>query len=31
MIGIVLVYGVRKVVGRAWENLTLELQQKGAV
>ncbi len=30
-IGIALVYGVKKVVGRAWENLTVELQQKGAV
>src|SRR5260221_1084978 len=30
-IGIALVYGVRKVVVRAWENLTVELQQKGAV
>jgi hypothetical protein len=31
VIGIALVYGVRNVVGRAWENLTVELQQKGAV
>ncbi len=30
-IGIALVYGVKRVVGRAWENLTVELQQKGAV
>ena len=29
--GMALVYGVRRVVGRAWENLTVELQQKGAV
>ena len=31
VIGIGLVYGVKRVVGRAWENLTVELQQKGAV
>jgi branched-chain amino acid transport system permease protein len=31
VIGIVLVYGVRRFVGRAWENLTVELQQKGVV
>jgi branched-chain amino acid transport system permease protein len=31
VIGIALVYGVRNVVGRAWEDLTVELQQKGAV
>ena len=31
VIGIALVYGVKQVVGRAWENLTVELQQKGAV
>lgn len=30
-IGMGLVYGVKRVVGRAWENLTVELQQKGAV
>jgi hypothetical protein len=30
-IGIALVYGIKRVVGRAWENLTVELQQKGAV
>jgi branched-chain amino acid transport system permease protein len=31
VIGIALVYGARRVLGRAWENLTVELQQKGAV
>ena len=31
VIGIALVYGVKQVVGRAWGNLTVELQQKGAV
>lgn len=31
VIGIALVYGVKQVVGRAWDNLTVELQQKGAV
>ena len=31
LVGMALVYGVRRVVGRAWENLTVELQQKGAV
>ena len=31
VIGIALVYGVKRVVGRAWDNLTVELQQKGAV
>jgi branched-chain amino acid transport system permease protein len=30
-IGMALVYGVKRVVGRAWDNLTVELQQKGAV
>jgi len=30
-IGMALVYGVKRVVGRAWENVTVELQQKGAV
>ena len=31
IIGLALVYGVRRIVRRAWENLTVELQQKGAV
>jgi branched-chain amino acid transport system permease protein len=31
VIGIALVHGVRKVVGRAWEDLTVELQKKGVV
>jgi len=31
VIGVALVYGVRGIVGRAWENLTVELQRKGAV
>jgi branched-chain amino acid transport system permease protein len=31
VIGVALVYGVRAVVGRAWESLTVELQKKGAV
>jgi branched-chain amino acid transport system permease protein len=31
VIGITLVYGVKRVVGRAWDSLTVELQQKGAV
>ena len=31
VIGIALVYGVKQVVGRAWDDLTVELQQKGAV
>jgi len=30
-IGIALVYGAKSLVGRAWENLTVELQRKGAV
>ncbi len=30
-IGIALAYGVKRVVGRAWENLTVELQKMGAV
>ena len=30
-IGIALVYGVKRVVGRAWERVTVELQQRGAV
>jgi branched-chain amino acid transport system permease protein len=29
--GMTLIYGVRSVVGRAWENLTVELQRKGVV
>ena len=31
VIGIALVYGVKKIVGRAWENLTVDLQKAGAV
>jgi branched-chain amino acid transport system permease protein len=31
VIGVALVYGVKRVVGRAWESLTVELQKKGAV
>jgi len=31
VIGIALVYGARSVVGRAWENLTVELQKRGVV
>jgi len=31
VIGIALVYGARRVVGRAWENLTVELQKRGVV
>ena len=31
VIGMALVYGVKQVVGRAWDDLTVELQQKGAV
>ena len=31
VIGIALVYGAKRVLGRAWDNLTVELQQKGAV
>jgi len=30
-VGIALVYGAKSLVGRAWENLTVELQRKGAV
>ena len=30
-IGIALVYGAKRVVGRAWERVTVELQQRGAV
>ena len=31
VIGMALVYGVRRVVGRAWDSLSVELQRKGAV
>ena len=31
VIGIALVYGAKRVLGRAWDSLTVELQQKGAV
>ena len=31
VVGIALVYGAKSLVGRAWENLTVELQRKGAV
>jgi branched-chain amino acid transport system permease protein len=31
VLGIALVHGARAIVGRTWDNLTLELQKKGAV
>ena len=31
VVGIALVYAAKSLVGRAWENLTVELQRKGAV
>jgi branched-chain amino acid transport system permease protein len=31
VIGVALVYGAKRVVGRAWESLTVELQKRGAV